>query len=311
MSDTTFVRIRRRRQDRRSSSDRIFDFILFSLLTLIFLVVAYPLYFVIISSISDPVKVAAGEITLVPIGITFGGYTAVLGEENIVRGFLNSLLYTTLGVLFNLFLTLPTSYALSRKDFALNKPITLFYLVTMFIGGGMMPTYLVVKGAGMLNTMFALFIPGGIGVYNMIVARTFFTTNIPSELLEAAKLDGCGNIKFFFHIVLPLSGAIIAILTLYYGIGHWNAYFSALLYITDRVKWPLQLELRNILLQNSWSSAVTAVTVEQMQEKARLQAQAEQMKYSLIIISSLPVMILYPFIQRHFVKGVMIGAVKG
>ncbi len=301
----------RRKRLSRCRSDRAFDAVLFILLSFVMLIVAYPLYFVVISSISDPIAVAAGKVTVVPIGLSLDGYERVFQESTVIRGFTNSLLYTVVGVSINLLLTLPTSYALSRKDFFARKFVTIFYMITMFIGGGMMPTYLIVRDTGLLDTMWALVIPGSLGVYNMIVARTFFITNIPSELREAAQLDGCGNTRFFLRIVLPLSGAIIAILVLYYGIGHWNSYFSALLYITDREKWPLQLELRNILLQNSWGNTNVIYTPEQQAEKERLEAMAEMMKYSLIIISTIPVLIIYPFVQRFFVKGVMIGAIKG
>lgn len=295
----------------RCRSDVIYDTILFILLSLVFLVVAYPLYFVIISSVSDPIDVSNGEVTFYPIGFTLDGYREVFKTNTVVRGFLNSLLYTVCGVSVNLLVTLPTGYALSRKDFALKKFVTFFYMLTMFIGGGMMPTYLIVKQTGLLNSMWALIIPGAMGVYNMIVAKTFFSTNIPLELMEAAKLDGCGNTRFFFHIVLPLSGAITAILVLYYGQGHWNSYFSALLYINDREKWPLQLELRNILLLNTNTMTKEFITEEMRKEQARREALANMMKYSLIIISSIPMLIVYPFVQKHFVKGVMIGSVKG
>ena len=295
----------------RCRSDVIYDTILFILLSLVFLVVAYPLYFVIISSVSDPIAVSNGEVTFYPIGFTLDGYREVFKTNTVVRGFLNSLLYTVCVVSVNLLVTLPTGYALSRKDFALKKFVTFFYMLTMFIGGGMMPTYLIVKQTGLLNSMWALIIPGAMGVYNMIVAKTFFSTNIPLELMEAAKLDGCGNTRFFFHIVLPLSGAITAILVLYYGQGHWNSYFSALLYINDREKWPLQLELRNILLLNTNTMTKEFITEEMRKEQARREALANMMKYSLIIISSIPMLIVYPFVQKHFVKGVMIGSVKG
>ena len=295
----------------RCRSDVIYDTILFILLSLVFLVVAYPLYFVIISSVSDPIAVSNGEVTFYPIGFTLDGYREVFKTNTVVRGFLNSLLYTVCGVSVNLLVTLPTGYALSRKDFALKKFVTFFYMLTMFIGGGMMPTYLIVKQTGLLNSMWALISPGAMGVYNMIVAKTFFSTNIPLELMEAARLDGCGNTRFFFHIVLPLSGAITAILVLYYGQGHWNSYFSALLYINDREKWPLQLELRNILLLNTNTMTKEFITEEMRKEQARREALANMMKYSLIIISSIPMLIVYPFVQKHFVKGVMIGSVKG
>ncbi len=295
----------------RCRSDVTYDTILFILLSLVFLVVAYPLYFVIISSVSDPIAVSNGEVTFYPIGFTLDGYREVFKTNTVVRGFLNSLLYTVCGVCVNLLVTLPTGYALSRRDFALKKFVTFFYMLTMFIGGGMMPTYLIVKQTGLLNSMWALIIPGAMGVYNMIVAKTFFTTNIPAELMEAAKLDGCGNTRFFFYIVMPLSGAITAILVLYYGQGHWNSYFSALLYISDREKWPLQLELRNILLLNTNTMVKEFITEEMRKEQARREALANMMKYSLIIISSIPMLIIYPFVQKHFVKGVMIGSVKG
>ena len=296
---------------KRTRGDVVYDTVIFIILTIIFLLVAYPLYFVIISSFSDPVAVAGGKVVLYPVGFTLDGYKEVFKTSTVVRGFLNSLFYTAVGVAVNLAVTIPTSYALSRKDFPLNRPITLFYIVTMFVGGGMMPTYLVVRDTGLLNSMWALILPGALGVYNMIVARTFFTTNIPGELMEAAKLDGCGNTKFFLYIVLPLSGAITAILFLYYGVGHWNSYFSALLYISDRKKWPLQMELRNILLQNSVNMSSRVLTEQELAEKERLEALKEMMKYSLIIISSIPVLVIYPFVQKHFVKGVMIGSVKG
>ncbi len=296
---------------KRARQDVIYDTVIFIILTLILLIVAYPLYFVIISSFSDPVAVAGGKVVFVPIGFTLDGYKEVFKTQTVVNGFLNSLLYTAVGVVVNLGVTIPTAYALSRKDFVLNRPITLFYIFTMFFGGGMMPTYLIVRDTGLLNTMWALILPGALGVYNMIVARTFFTTNIPVELMEAAKLDGCGNTRFFLHIVLPLSGAITAILFLYYGVGHWNSYFSALIYITDRNKFPLQLELRNILLQNSVNMSNRVLMEAELAEKERLEALKEMMKYSLIIISSIPVLIIYPFVQKHFVKGVMIGSVKG
>ena len=296
---------------KRTRQDVVYDTIIFIILTFILLIVAYPLYFVIISSFSDPVAVAGGKVVFYPIGFTLDGYKEVFKTKTVVRGFANSLLYSAVGVGVNLAVTLPTAYAMSRKDFLLRKPITIFYMVTMFIGGGMMPTYLVIRDTGLLNTMWALILPGALGVYNMIVARTFFTTNIPQELMEAAKLDGCGNTRFFIYVVIPLSGAITAILFLYYGVGHWNSYFSALLYINDRTKWPLQLELRNILLLISVNNTSKTLTEAELREKERLEALKEMMKYSLIIISSVPVLVIYPFVQRHFVKGVMIGSVKG
>ncbi len=299
------------RKETRSKSDIRFDRINFIILTLIFLIVAYPLYFIIISSFSDPKAVSSGKVLFAPIGFSLDGYQEVFKNSEVLRGFLNSLFITFIGTCVNLFVTIPTSYALSRDEFGGRKFVTTFYMITMFVSGGMIPTYLVVKQLGMLDSVWALVVPGALSVYNMIVARTFFKSNIPDELLEAAKLDGCSNIRFFFKIALPLSGAIIAILVLYYGIGHWNAYFSALLYIQSSEKFPLQLVLRSILVQNTAQLSQGSVPAAQKEELERIRQTMELMKYSLIIISSVPVMILYPLVQRHFVKGVMIGSVKG
>lgn len=290
----------------------MFDTVTFIVLTILFLVVAYPLYFVVISSVSSPSAVASGQVVWVPVGFNFLGYEQVFGNDSVMRGFLNSLFYTALGTLLSLGVTLPTAYALSRSDFIGKRFVTIFYLITMFVSGGMVPTYLVVKDCGLLNTVWSLILPGALSVYNMIVARTFFKTNIPAELMEAAKLDGCGNTRFFFSIALPLSGAIVAILVLYYGIGLWNSYFSALLYISDKNKFPLQLVLRSILVLNEAQlQKGMPGTPQQMAELEKQRQLVELMKYSLIIVSSIPVLVIYPFVQKHFVKGVMIGSIKG
>lgn len=294
-----------------SRQDKIYDISIFIILTIIFLIVAYPLYFIVISSISNPEAVSSGEVFLYPKGITFKGYEEVFKNKQVVTGFLNSLFYTFCGVMLNLVVTLPTAYALSRDKFNGKKFVTIFYMVTMFVSGGMIPTYLVVKNMHLLDSMFALILPGALGVYNMIVARTFFKTNISEELYDAAAIDGCGETKFFFGIALPLSKAIIAIMILFYGVGHWNSYFSALLYIKTEAKYPLQLVLRSILVQNQShlkQAVTTAAQIQAMEEKRQLM---ELMKYSLIIISSIPVLVMYPLVQKHFVKGVMIGSIKG
>ncbi len=296
---------------KRSKSDVIFDGVIFVILTLILLIVAYPLYFIIISSFSSPDKVSSGQVVFYPIGFTLEGYKKVFENSQVVTGFINSLIYTTVGTCVNLLLTIPTAYALSRKKFQGRKAVTIFYMITMFISGGMIPTYLVVQKLGLLDSMWALILPGSLSVYNMIVARTFFQQNISEELYEAAELDGCGHGRFFFSIALPLSKAIIAIMVLYYGVGHWNSYFNALLYMQTEEKYPLQLVLRSILVQNSAQLSQTITSAAQQEAMRKQQEAVELMKYSLIIISSIPVLILYPFIQRHFTKGVMIGSVKG
>ena len=296
---------------KRCREDVIFDTVIFIILTLILFVVAYPLYWVIISSFSDPTAVSAGKVLLRPMGFTLKGYAEVFKNSQVMRGFFNSIVITFVGVCVNLAVTLPTAYALSRDNFSRKKPITVFYMITMFFGGGMIPTYLVVKNMQLLNTIWALVLPGCLSVYNMIVARTFFKSNISEELYEAGEIDGCTQSRFFFQIALPLSKAIIAIMVLYYGVGHWNSYFSALLYISDQDKYPLQLVLRNILITNQTALSQTATTAAARAALQEQQQLIDVMKYSLIIISSVPVLIMYPLVQKHFVKGVMIGSVKG
>ncbi len=296
---------------KRCKQDVIFDTVIFIILTIILLIVAYPLWWVIISSFSEPTAVSGGQVVWYPIGFTLAGYGEVFKDSDIVRSFLNALLYTVCGVCINLAVTLPTAYALSRSKFSGKKIITIFYVITMFFGGGLIPTYLVVKGCGLLNTMWAIILPGCLSVYNMIVARTFFQSNSPETLYEAAAIDGCTQGRFFFKIALPLSGAITAIMVLYYGIGHWNSYFSALIYLSDQKKWPLQLVLRRILVTNQAALSQIATTPEARAAMQERQKMVDLMKYSLIIISSVPTLILYPFIQKHFVKGVMVGSIKG
>ena len=296
---------------KRCREDVIFDTVIFIILTLILFIVAYPLYWVIISSFSDPTAVSAGKVLLRPMGFTLKGYAEVFKNSQVMRGFFNSIVIAFDGVCVNLAVTLPTAYALSRDNFSGKKPITVFYMITMFFGGGMIPTYLVVKNMQLLNTIWALVLPGCLSVYNMIVARTFFKSNISEELYEAGEIDGCTQSRFFFQIALPLSKAIIAIMVLYYGVGHWNSYFSALLYISDQDKYPLQLVLRNILITNQTALSQTATTAAARAALQEQQQLIDVMKYSLIIISSVPVLILYPLVQKHFVKGVMIGSVKG
>ena len=296
---------------KRCREDVIFDTVIFIILTLILFVVAYPLYWVIISSFSDPTAVSAGKVLLRPMGFTLKGYAEVFKNSQVMRGFFNSIVITFVGVCVNLAVTLPTAYALSRDNFSGKKPITVFYMITMFFGGGMIPTYLVVKNMQLLNTIWALVLPGCLSVYNMIVARTFFKSNISEELYEAGEIDGCTQSRFFFQIALPLSKAIIAIMVLYYGVGHWTSYFSALLYISDQDKYPLQLVLRNILITNQTALSQTATTAAARAALQEQQQLIDVMKYSLIIISSVPVLIMYPLVQKHFVKGVMIGSVKG
>ncbi|ODR38194.1 sugar ABC transporter permease [Eisenbergiella tayi] len=296
----------KKKENNRFGSDRIFLIICYAFLGAILLITLYPLYFVVIASVSDPAKVSTGMVTFLPIGINLDGYQAVLKDSRIVRSFLNSVVYTASGTIVNLVLTVPAAYALSRADLKGRKFLLLYFMIPMFLSGGMIPTYFVVRGCHLLDTMWSLILPVGVSVYNLIIARSFFQSTLSKELLDAARIDGCSNTRFFVRIALPLSKAIIAILVLYYGVAHWNSYFTAMIYLNDQKKFPFQLILRDLLSQNQ---QITEIMQDQS-ELLHKQQLAELMKYSLIIISSLPVMILYPFIQKYFVKGVMIGSLK-
>ena len=300
------VKMREKKENNRLGSDRIFLIICYAFLGTILLITLYPLYFVVIASVSDPAKVSTGMVTFLPIGINLDGYQAVLKDSRIVSSFLNSVVYTASGTIVNLVLTVPAAYALSRTDLKGRKFLLLYFMIPMFLSGGMIPTYFVVRGGHLLDTMWSLILPVGVSVYNLIIARSFFQSTLSKELLDAARIDGCSNTRFFVRIALPLSKAIIAILVLYYGVAHWNSYFTAMIYLNDQKKFPFQLILRDLLSQNQ---QITEIMQDQS-ELLHKQQLAELMKYSLIIISSLPVMILYPFIQKYFVKGVMIGSLK-
>ncbi|MNO32561.1 L-arabinose transport system permease protein AraQ [compost metagenome] len=256
--------------------------------------------------------VASGEMWLLPKGITFKGYEIVFQNSKIWTGYGNTILYTLLGTTINLVVTMPAAYALSRKDFVGRGFFMGMFMVTMFIGGGLVPTYMLVKGLGMVNTMWALVIPGAASIWNIIVSRTFFANSIPAELQDAAQIDGATNIRLFLRIVLPLSMPIIAVMALFYGVGHWNSYFGAMIYLNDDAKYPLQLVLRQILvlqeMQSQVGGIIDATAAAAQNNKAEI---ASLVKYGVIIVSTLPIIAVYPFLQRYFVQGVMIGSVKG
>jgi putative aldouronate transport system permease protein len=275
-------------------------------------IVLYPLIYIISASISNPQAVNSGEMWLFPKGFTMEGYKTILQNNSIWRGYLNTIYYTVLGTSINLIVTLPAAYALSRPDFYGHKTFTTFMLITMFVSGGLIPSYLLVKNLHMLNTVWALVLPGAVSVYNIVVTRTFFQTTIPREMEEAAIIDGCSDFKLFFKIILPLSTPIIAVMALFYGVGHWNSYFSALIYLSDKSMYPLQMVLREILVLNDMSSTptggMTAEMAELMYSKQQL---AAIIKYGVMIVSTLPIIVVYPFLQKYFVKGMMVGSVKG
>lgn len=288
--------------------DRIFDLINYTLLGLLLIVFIYPLYFILIASVSDPNAVWGGKVWLVPIDAGFDGYRRILQENNIWLGYRNTIFYTVFGTLINLFMTVTAAYPLSRKDFYPGKLLMRLYTFTMFFGGGLIPTYLLVKNLGMRDTVWAMLIPGAVSVWNIIITRSFFQSNIPDELLEAAKIDGCTNVVFLMKMVIPLSAPILAVMALYYGIGHWNAFFNAMIYLSNKELYPLQVFLREILLVNQMSSDLIGVDASQALEAAKL---AESIKYGIIVVASVPVLCVYPFVQKHFVKGVMVGSLKG
>ena len=289
-----------------SKADRIFDIVNYAVLTLVLLIVAYPLYFIVIASVSDPVAVYAGKVIFWPQSFTWEGYERILSYEAFFTGYRNTIIYTVIGTAINVLVTIPGAYALSRKDLVGRNIIMLLITFTMIFNGGLIPSYLLIMELKLYNTMWALILPVAVSSWNLIVARTFFQQTIPDELLEAAVLDGCTNTQFFLRIVLPLSKAIIAVMVLFYAVSHWNSYFNALIYLKTMSKYPLQLVLRNILFENSMGDMV-----EDASTLAAQQRLGDLIKYGVIMASSLPLLILYPFLQRYFIQGVMIGAVKG
>lgn len=289
----------------KKSDERTFDAIVYTIAGLIILVVLYPLVFVVSASFSDPAKVLGGEVWLLPKGITLEAYNNILHNGRIWTGYRNTILYTAVGTAINMVMTILAAYPLSRPDLPGRKPLMVLITLTMFFGGGLIPTYMLVKNLGMVDTMWALIVPGAIATYNLIVMRTYFQSSIPWELQEAAHMDGCSNWRLLLSIILPLSKPILAVMVLFYAVGHWNSFFGALIYIREETRYPLQLVLREILLISQADAVDANVGLE---AKVLL---AESVKYAAIIVSSLPILILYPFVQRHFVKGVMIGSIKG
>lgn len=290
-------------------SDQAFNIIAFAILTFVLIVVFYPLYFLVIASISSPDAIYSGTVTLLPQQVTFEGYERIFADPSIFTGYRNSAIYTVLGTLISVTLTLTAGYALSRKDLVGRNLFMVFFVVTMFFDGGLIPRYLIVRDLGWINKIWALIIPNAVGVFNLIIARTFFELTIPDELREAASIDGASNIQFFLQIVLPLSTPIVAVMVLIYAVGNWNSFFDALIYITNEDLYPLQLVLRNILTQSDVTA--NAAMLSGVTSYADQQRVTELIKYGMIIVASLPLIVLYPFLQRYFVKGMLIGAVKG
>jgi len=291
--------------------DKIFLFLVYIYLMIALVITIYPLIYIISASISDPIYVNSGEMILLPMGITFEGYELIFGNQDIWLGYRNTIFYTIAGTAVNLIVTIPAAYALSRPEFYGKKLFTTFLIITMFISGGMIPSFILVNNLGLMNTVWAIILPSATSVFNIIITRTFFQSNIPREMEEAAIIDGCNDFVMFIKIILPLSLPIVAVMALFFGVGHWNSWFSALIYLSDRSMWPLQMFLREILVQQNMFSMPDIMDGDAAILAHRRQQIAQVIQYGVMIISTLPIILVYPFLQKYFVKGVMIGSLKG
>ena len=289
--------------------DRVLQIVLYVVLSIALIVVIYPLFFVIIASISDPVRVNTGAVWIVPLGLTLDGYGEIFTDDQILRGYWNSVLYTVFGTLLNLVLTISAAYALSRRDMVGRNLIMGVLVFTMFFTGGLIPLFLLVRSLGLYDTFFIMILvmPNAVSVFNIVIARTFFQSNIPQELLEAASMDGCSDFRFLASVVIPISGAIIAVLMVFYAVSHWNAFFGALVFLKSESRYPLQLILRGILLSHQLADDMWVDDSDALKH----QMLAESIKYGVIVVASIPVLVLYPFVQKHYVRGVMLGSIKG
>ncbi len=291
---------------KRSTGDKVFDIVNYTFLIFLTLIVLYPLVYVLSASFSSPYAVTSGQVWLFPKDVSLVGYETVFKDPNIVSGFFYAVYRTVLGTLIGVVMTMMAAYPLSVRDFAGRGVFMKLLTFTMMFGGGLLPSFLNINELGLYGTYWALVIPGAVGVYNVIVTRTFIQSTIPYDLYESASLDGCSDLGYFLKVVIPLSKPILAVLTMYVAVGHWNDYFNAMIYLKSD-NYPLQVVLRNIILMNQ----IDPENMADVDTMMKMQGLAELLKYSLIVISSVPMLLLYPFIQKHFVKGVMIGAIKG
>ncbi|MDR0525848.1 MAG: carbohydrate ABC transporter permease [Spirochaetaceae bacterium] len=292
---------------RDTPGDRLFIAFVYALLGLILVVVIFPLLYIVSASFSDPQAVVTGQVWLLPVNPTLRGYQAVFKNPKLMSGFYNSFYYMIVGTVINLIMTLLCAFPLTRKEFRARNVLSVIMVFTMYFSGGMIPTYMVVKKLGLIDTRMAMIIPAALSVWNVILCRTYISSTIPDTLYESATLDGCTPFRFMLSIVTPLSAPILAVLALYYGVGHWNAYFNALIYLNKAELAPLQIVLREILVL----SKIDPIMITDARELAAKQGLTDLLKYSVIVVGSAPVMAIYPFVQKYFVKGVMIGAVKG
>lgn len=297
----------RKTRIKQTASDKLFDAVDWIILLFALFVVLYPLVYILSCSFSAPRAVTAGKVWLYPVDFSTYGYETVLGFTNIWRGYWNSLVYMVLGTVIGVVTTIAAAYPLSRRELRGRKLFNFIFFFTMLFNGGIVPTYLLIQNLGMYDTMWAIVLPGAVSAYNIIIMRTFFEGNIPTELYEAAELDGCGDFGILFRIVIPLSGAIIAVVSLFFAVWLWNSYYSALMYLASDDKYPLQIILRQILIMNDTSNRMFS----DIDALVRKQGVKDVLKFVLIVVSSLPLLVVYPFVQKYFVKGVMIGSVKG
>lgn len=301
MEDKMFTK-----QLKHANSDQIFSVVIFILITIYILIISYPILFVLSASISNPLYVMQGKMWLWPKGLNLEAYRQIFHRSDIFTGYKNTILYTAFGTFFSICLTMSGAYPLSRKKLYGRNVIMSFFVFTMFFSGGLIPTFLVARTLHLYNTIFVMMVWGTVSVYNMIVARTFMQNTISEELYEAAAIDSCSDVKVFFKIVLPLSAPIMAVLVLFYAVGFWNSYFNALIYLSSRNLYTLQLFIREILMMNMTDNMTDSTRIDMTRYLV-----SESIKYAVIIVSIVPMLILYPFLQRFFVKGIMIGSIKG
>ncbi|MEK0307157.1 carbohydrate ABC transporter permease [Bifidobacterium favimelis] len=298
----------RHTRQHRSAGDLAVDLVIALLLVVLLLVVIYPLWFIVVASLSNQAAVSSGKVNLWPVGFTLAGYQRVFQDARVWTGYENTVLYAVVGTILNLVVTMPAAFALSRVEFKPRRVLLFLFTFTMYFAGGLIPNYLLYKQLGLLNDRWVFILPGALSVWNLIIARSFFETSIPEDLHDAARIDGLDYFGYFMRIVIPLSSAIIAVIGLYYFVGHWNDYFTGLIYIRDEAKEPLQNVLQSILLANQTNQMGTGNGGQNVLQQQQL---ADQIKYGVIIVSTLPLLVIYPFLQKYFNKGVMIGAVKG
>ena len=299
------MQLKKKNALRDTKGDVVFYIINWFFLALVALIIIYPLYFIVIAAISEPEAVLAGEVFLYPVRITMDGFAKIMEREDVWRGYLNTIIYTALTVVLSLIVTIPAGWALSRKTLPGKKIFMIYFIIPMFFGGGLIPFYNVMSSLGLVNTIWAIILPSILSVWNLFMTKTFFESSIPSGLIEAAKIDGAGQFRIFFSLVIPLSKAVIAVMALYYAVGQWNSYFNAMIFLQDEKMYPLQLVLKEILIA---SESTVGGSGETILEQFRL---ANQLKYVSVIVSSVPVLLLYPFVQKYFAQGVMIGSLKG